>query len=670
MRYQKHGHALAEQGYDTTPLNGKVPVLKGWQNRPEAAKDFEKYAACNIGIVLGGVHNIIAADIDVRNAEAAAEIKALAIDILGAAPERIGAAPKTMLIYRAAAAATKRKTAVYDLDGQDACVEILAEGQQFVASGIHPDTQRKYTWPQDSLMDYPAGELPLVNSDDISEFLAAANTVLCNHGAIKSKSLVSSNGAGGRILDFSSHPQTAEYERILAALAYVSNDDMHYDDWVYVGHAIKGALGDNVPAFDLFHRFSEKSNKYDSGETDRMWQSIGEVKTIGAGTIFHMAAAAGFYVHEDNFGPGDLTESVVGAPDEFPGAVEVAADGDGSFWAGSVHAPIAPRQWVVEDWVPLKTVTMLFGAGGVGKTLLAQQLGNCVATGETFFGVKTMQMPVIDVSCEDDGDELSRRQLDVNQWMGINEFGSGPDNLLLWPRVGHDNIMVTFPGHGEDQPGQFFETLCNKIEAVKGDADHVLVILDTAADLFGGNEIVRREVNTFVKTYLGSIVQKYNATVILLAHPSLSGIATGTGLSGSTGWENSVRSRSYLHSDDDDNSIRTLSRMKSNYSGIGSDNDIKLIWDEGVLCVPTTTEHFDKINNIPLKNDIILEVKYAWENENPYRDRRGRAAKTALPQQLPQHKAGAVMKAFKTLVDEGKIIHIDRKGYCVADGAM
>jgi RecA-family ATPase len=30
---------------------------------------------------------------------------------------------------------------------------------------------------------------------------------------------------------------------------------------------------------------------------------------------------------------------------------------------------------------------MLFGAGGVGKTLLAQQLGNCVAAGEPFFGI-------------------------------------------------------------------------------------------------------------------------------------------------------------------------------------------------------------------------------------------------------------------------------------------
>ena len=155
MRYQKHGAALAEQGYDTTPLRGKIPRLTGWQSRPEAAQDFAKYASANIGIVLGGEHNIIAADIDVMDPEAAAQIRALCGDILGAAPERIGAAPKTMFIYRSAASMTKRWTEAYEIlgAGEKNRVEILAEGQQFVASGFHPDTKQKYTWPNDSLMD-------------------------------------------------------------------------------------------------------------------------------------------------------------------------------------------------------------------------------------------------------------------------------------------------------------------------------------------------------------------------------------------------------------------------------------------------------------------------------------------------------------------------------------
>jgi hypothetical protein len=36
--------------------------------------------------------------------------------------------------------------------------------------------------------------------------------------------------------------------------------------------------------------------------------------------------------------------------------------------------PAPPRLWNVPDWVPRGVVTSLYGDGGIGKTLLAQQL--------------------------------------------------------------------------------------------------------------------------------------------------------------------------------------------------------------------------------------------------------------------------------------------------------
>jgi hypothetical protein len=54
--------------------------------------------------------------------------------------------------------------------------------------------------------------------------------------------------------------------------------------------------------------------------------------------------------------------------------------------------------------------------------------------------------------------------------------------------------------------------------------------------------------------YLGTLVQlrglalETSSTALLLAHPSLSGMASGSGTSGSTAWSNSVRSRLYLTS--------------------------------------------------------------------------------------------------------------------------
>ncbi|MEO6022489.1 MAG: hypothetical protein ABIP64_05120, partial [Burkholderiales bacterium] len=83
---------------------------------------------------------------------------------------------------------------------------------------------------------------------------------------------------------------------------------------------------------------------------------------------------------------------------------------------------------------------------------------------------------------------------------------------------------------------------------------------------------------------------KYESNVVLLAHPSVNGIATGTGTSGSTGWNNSVRSRLYLErikngQTEDDPDARALKTKKANYGPSGK--EIRLRWDRGVFKVHT-----------------------------------------------------------------------------------
>ena len=661
MRYEKYAEELATLGYDVTPLNGKVPILKAWQTRPEAAKDYAKHGNSNIGLLCGGIHNIVAVDIDVKDPATAETIRNIAIDQLGFAPERIGNAPKTLFVFKCSEPFYKTKTAIYSIKGQDACIEILAEGQQFVASGKHPDTKKNYSWPDDSLLDVPPLALTTVSPSDITAFIAVCNNTLAEKGEIKAKSL--SNGSKppeNTNFDFAEDTKMADLEKIDNAICHVPNNDLHYDDWVYTAHAIKGSVGPE--GLELFHKWSKRSSKYDATETDRLWNSIGEVKTIGAGSIFHMAQQNGFdltCLTPKNFGPDDLEDQISVTDDDI--------EGDGSFVASSVVGPLPDREWLLDQWFPYKTTGLFFGAGGVGKSLLIHQFANCVAMGKDFFGISTKQMPVICVMCEDDSLELKRRQLDINNWLGVAEFDAGPDDLTLWPRVGSDNIIVTFPSQGEAKAGEFYKILCDKIKEIKKDRDDVLVILDTAADMFGGNENVRREVNTFCKTYLGSLTKQFNATVILLAHPSLSGLASGSGLSGSTAWENSVRSRAYLERVKDSDELRVLSRKKSNYSDIGGDSDITLIWDKGVMVMPSSPDQLDRINNTKLKEDILTEIESAWCDNTPYKSNKsqGRIVKTALPKAFSNEKKGPLLKAFNDLVDEGKIVNIDRKGFRV-----
>jgi hypothetical protein len=68
--------------------------------------------------------------------------------------DRAAAAPKRLLVYRAAApfAGIRR-----------APIEVLGLGQQFVAHAIHPDTGRPYEWPEESLADLDINALPGVD---------------------------------------------------------------------------------------------------------------------------------------------------------------------------------------------------------------------------------------------------------------------------------------------------------------------------------------------------------------------------------------------------------------------------------------------------------------------------------------------------------------------------
>ena len=56
-----------------------------------------------------------------------------------------------------------------------------------------------------------------------------------------------------------------------------------------------------------------------------------------------------------------------------------------------------------------------------------------------------------------------------------------------------------------------------------------LIVLDNAADIYGGNENDRAQVRQFIGLLRGMAIAS-GAGVLLTSHPSLTGISTGTGL--------------------------------------------------------------------------------------------------------------------------------------------
>lgn len=253
---------------------------------------------------------------------------------------------------------------------------------------------------------------------------------------------------------------------------------------------------------------------------------------------------------------------------------------DFSKWDG-VEPPT--REWIVRDWIPSGCVTALYGDGGTGKSLLAQMLVTACVIGGAWLGLPVTQCPAMGLFCEDDSDELISRQAVINAAMGVGMRDLG--DLDLNSRIGEDNLLMTFEHDGRGMLTPLWHDL--RRAAIRRGAR--LIVVDTAADTFGGDEISRPQVRQFISACLGRLALDIGGAVVLCAHPSVRGMADGSGAGGSTAWSNTVRSRLYLtraDGDDDgeaDTDARVLARRKANYASIG--DTIALRWERGVFVV-------------------------------------------------------------------------------------
>lgn len=279
--------------------------------------------------------------------------------------------------------------------------------------------------------------------------------------------------------------------------------------------------------------------------------------------------------------------------------------------------PVPPRGWLVQDLVPSQTVTLLGGDGGTGKSLLALQLAFAVATGGAWIGRSVARGSALFISAEDDKDEVHRRLFDVARASGI-----ALDNLTgltLRSLAGEDALLATLDRSGGVlRPSPLFSEIDKRI----AEDCPALVVLDTLADLFPGNENDRAQARHFVGILRG-IANRHGCAVLLLAHPSLSGMTTGAGTSGSTAWNNSVRSRLYLDRMVDNPDSRLLSTKKANYGRIGE--EISMTWRNGVFVADTLLGPNGKIADDAKAERVFLRLLDDFTKE-------GRTVKSAQAQ--------------------------------------
>jgi RecA-family ATPase len=252
--------------------------------------------------------------------------------------------------------------------------------------------------------------------------------------------------------------------------------------------------------------------------------------------------------------------------------------------------PVPDRNWLVPGLIPARNVTLLYGDGGTGKSLLALQLAASKVTGSLFFGRPVEQGRVEFITAEDELDELHRRLVDIARGMG-----KGMDSFrgLHLSSLVEEDALFAVPEDGRGNVSLVPTKLYKEVESILAESKPALLILDTLADIYGGNEVIRAQVRQFVGM-LRKLAIHHGCTVVVLAHPSLAGMDKGT--SGSTAWNNSVRSRLFLSrvcdpnsGEEDDEDARVLRIGKSNYGRVGA--EIFMRWKNGVFVDPNQEEN-------------------------------------------------------------------------------
>lgn len=313
--FKQFGEQLLANGYQIVPipLGDKRPAIKDWPSLVLTQASYDRMVKTRqkdgVGIL---TRHTPAVDVDVLNAGVASAMRAFHVRAFGdVAPLRIGNAPKALYLYRCEEPFAKMTSNSYvdpanptKDDGKKLIqrIEILGDGQQFVAFHTHPDTGRPYDWPgfDQNPLEMRVDELPLLTHDMALQYISEFERI-CDRlewKKVSSGSYDAGSDTDTEILMEDGPPgeDDDEVTRVKSALAMISAD-CDRDTYLRILAAMKWTQWECGE--DIAREWAESApDAYVEKDFNHDWKTLkadrGGRKTATIATIYGMAKDAGW----------------------------------------------------------------------------------------------------------------------------------------------------------------------------------------------------------------------------------------------------------------------------------------------------------------------------------------------------------------------------------------
>jgi len=229
-------------------------------------------------------------------------------------------------------------------------------------------------------------------------------------------------------------------------------------------------------------------------------------------------------------------------------------------------------------------------------------------TGKDWLGSMPEIGPAFYLGAEDERDELHRRIAAIAAHYGVTFKELIEGGLHVMCLLGQDATLCAANGKsGRVEPTGLYR----RIYEAAGDIKPKNISIDTLSRAYAGNEIDRVQVYSFAM-HMQALAMVAGGSVTVLSHPSLAGIASGSGISGSTAWHGAFRFRQYLKStkpdagEQPDNDLRELQFKKNQYGPTGE--TVVLRWQRGLFLPEPGISNLDKLARDTQADEVFLEL--------------------------------------------------------------